>query len=41
MTHRDDAVGFGDHMPDFMLREVPKIAPRSAKDDADKDEAEE
>ena len=43
MTHRDDVIGFGDHMPDFMLREVPKIAPRSAKDEAeaDKDEAEE
>jgi hypothetical protein len=22
MTHRDDAIGFGDHMPDFMLRTV-------------------
>ncbi|MGE5517760.1 MAG: DEAD/DEAH box helicase [Bacteroidota bacterium] len=41
MTHRDGVIGFGDHVPDFIQREVPKIAPRSAKDDADKDDGEE
>jgi superfamily II DNA/RNA helicase len=35
MLHRDGVVGFGDHVPDFILREVPKIAPRSGKDDGE------
>lgn len=35
MMHRDGVIGFGDHMPDFMLREVPKIPVRSAKDDVE------
>ncbi|MBC7906288.1 MAG: DEAD/DEAH box helicase, partial [Rhodospirillaceae bacterium] len=35
MMHRDGVIGFGDHMPDFMMREVPKIPVRSAKDDAE------
>ncbi len=28
MLHADDVVGFGDHMPDFMAREVPEILTR-------------
>ncbi len=41
MTHRDGVVGFGDHVPDFILREVPKIAPRSAKDEGEREDGEE
>ena len=37
MTHRDGVIGFGEHVPDFILREVPKIAPRSAKEEAEAD----
>jgi superfamily II DNA/RNA helicase len=32
MLHRDDAVGFGDHVPDFMMREVPPPPPQGKGD---------
>ncbi|MBF0306710.1 MAG: hypothetical protein HQL41_13785, partial [Alphaproteobacteria bacterium] len=43
MGHRDDVVGFGDHVPDFVLREVvlpeerKKRVPRDARSDAEAD----
>lgn len=33
MTHADNAVGFGDHVPDFMLREARPSAPLTADEE--------
>ncbi len=35
MLHEDDVVGFGDHVPDFILQEVPPPSPRSGRAEAD------
>jgi len=43
MLHDDDIVGFGDHAPDFILREVPPIihSRAAARDPDETDEADE
>jgi len=38
MLHREGVVGFGDHVPDFILREVPKIPAKGTKDEAETEE---